>query len=71
MRALTVSGASAVNEGRHTEGPVAYQSEFILRGADMIGYPGIYLKTGPDPPGSWGCENGWVVRAKSQTMAKG
>ena len=36
----------------------------------MIGYPGIYLKTGQDSPGSWGCENGWVVRAKSQTRAK-
>ena len=31
----------------------------------MIGYPGIYLKTGQDSPGSWGCENGWVVREES------
>ena len=45
MRALTVNGVSAEHEGRHTEGPVAHESKFILRGADMIGYPGIYLKT--------------------------
>ena len=31
----------------------------------MIGYPGTYLKTGQDSPGSWGCENGWVVREES------
>ena len=36
----------------------------------MIGYPGIYLKTGQDSPGSWGCKYGWVVRMECQTRAK-
>ena len=71
MRALTVSGVSAENEGRNTERPVVHQSGFILRGADMIGYPGIYLKTGQDSPGSCGCENGWVARRVRQRRRDG
>ena len=37
----------------------------------MIGYPGIYLKTGPDSPGSWGLREWMGECAKSQTRAKG